>query len=321
MKILEKILNSARVLEINSKNETILSIEKRFYEEMLSYFKDVVDSHSTGKRMIFHMGYIVWFEPSDYNTLKDELLAIIPEVIEGFYDIIKERKNVYPNCIPSSLTWSIQATPTNVLTQNNADTGLIKSLVLKKGDFIISSTFHSIGRIASNVHQQANVTLSFRPQNSNTMKDMDVNKDLLLGIETICGVFTRDFDFKKAELNVARSEVCSTQGYATLKYSLNGADATYVIKGKSLFVSGPNDVREQNNVLVLPDENITTGHLFFRYVETEDYFEVAAYGYTVLNERVLKLSEPGEPIWYRVSTKASFLLGSGFGLKFNQILV
>lgn len=320
----EKLLNHAKVddgsKETKVKNKQVdkRSIEKKFYESMISYFKDIIVERSVGKRMVFHMGYIVWLEPSDYAALRDELIVIVPEVVDGFYDIIKEQSRYYPKCVPASTDWFFQITPTDIVTKDNTGDGIDEIVNLKKGEFIISSTFHSMNRAWSNVQQQANVTLSFRPQNSNVTKDMNVNKDLILGIESLGGAFSQPFDYTKIGQSVSRTEVYGAHGFAKLEFKAEGGNATYTVKDRTFFVSGAADQRKQYNVLVLPDASVAVGHLAFRYKEDDDCFEVAAYGYTVLNERRLKLSTTDEPVWYRVSAKASFLLGDGVGLTYTQ---
>ena len=326
--VLEQVIRKAKVDENTDGKESRggkpVSIEKQFYEEMVSYFKEIVESRSVAKRMVFHMGYIVWLEPTDYARLHEELIVLIPEVLDAFYDIIKEQRGEHPICIPPSTEWFFQITPTDVAPPKENE---MKEFVnLKKGNFIISSTFHTVKRW-SNVQTQDNVVLSFRPVNSDVMKDLNVNRDLFLGIETLggAGTFAKKFDYAKCGLskNEAKmyesEEMYGVQEFATLKYSKGSQNVTYIVKNKTFFVSGSSDERKQYNVLVLPDDSVEKGHLTFRYREEDNRFEVAAYGYTVLNERQLKLSSQDAPEWYKVSPKASFVLGDGFGLEFNLI--
>ena len=323
--LFEKLVKSGRVDKNNPSNDSNgesgkenLSIGQKLYYEMQSYFSDLIDRRSTPKSIVFHMGYIVWIEPSDYLSIRDELVVIVPDIIDGFYDIIRERSNEFVRCIPPSTEWLFQITPSDRAPNASMNGGQDDFKEIKKGNFIISSTFHSISRAWSNVQQQPNVVLSYRPQNSNTIKDLDVNKELLLGIEALQGAIWVKFDYAKAGLSANRDDIYSSQGYAKLKFSTDGKNATYIVKDKSFYVSGSADQRKQYSVLVLPDESVIIGHLSFRYRELDDHFEVAAYGHTVLNDRVLKISTIEEPIWYKVSAEASFLLGDGFGITFTQ---
>lgn len=321
---LEKILSAFKV-ENGDKDKGIevstMSIEKKFYSQIMDYFSKIVDERSVGKSMVIHMGYIVWVEPSDYDVIKEELIVIVPEVIDGFYDIIRQKKEQYPKCMPGSTEWFFQITPTSVVPKDGT-IKVYKNLTnLKKGEFVISSTFHSVNRVWSNVHQSSNVVLSYRPQNSNTLNDMNVNRDLLLGIEALGGAFSQRFDYAKAGIEVKKNDVYTVLGFGSIKFNSGNGIATYSVKDKSFFVSGSADKREQYNVLVLPDERVLVGHLAFRYKEEEDNFEVAAYGQTVMNDRLLKLSTIDEPIWYKVSAKASFLLASSIGLTFIQNII
>ena len=320
----EKLLNKSRVTvddsTANSRQTRATAIGQKLYDDMLAYFRDVITGHSVGKKMIFHMGYIVWFEQSDYTRLKDELVAIVPEVIDGFYDEIKAMKTKYPKCVPPSLSWSVQATPATFMVDHDTDGNMTELTELKPGEFVISSTFFSNGNLWTNVQQQPNVVLSYRPQNSNTMKEFDVNKNIFLGIDSVGGVISEKFDFTKAGLSEeVRAEVkARNSGYATLKYSTSEGHKICPITDKSFYVSGLDDERNQPNVLKLPDKSIAKGHLIFRYNEADDSFEVAAFGHTVLNERLLEPSTPGNPHWNRVSKKASFIIGDNFGLEFIQ---
>lgn len=324
--VFEQVIGKAKVDEKTDEKMTAggkgVSIEKKFYEEMVSYFREIVESRSVGKSMIFHMGYLVWLDQKDYDVLRDELIVLIPEVVDAFYDIIKEYIEEYPNSKPPSTEWFFQITPTSVVPKN--EDGMEEFVNLQRGKFIISSTFHSVKRW-SNVQAQDNVVFSFRPQNSNVMKDLNVNRDLLLGIEALsrdgAGIYAPKFDYGKCGLSKksGMEDDYGMREYATLKYSKGSQNVTYIVKNKSFFVSGSSDERKQYNVLVLPDESVEKGHLTFRYREEDNRFEVAAYGYTVLNERQLKLSTQDAIVWYKVSPKASFVLGDGFGLEFNQI--
>lgn len=318
---LEKILSVFRVGGRENgivAEEPTMSIEKKFYSQMMDYFSKIVDDRSIGKSMVIHMGYIIWVEPSDYDVIKDELIVIVPEVIDGFYDIIRQKREKYPKCMPGSTEWFFQFTPTSVVPKAGTTGGVEELAKIKKGDFIISSTFHSVGRTWSNVQQSSNVVLSFRPQNSNTMKDLNINRELLLGLEALGGAFSQRFDYAKAGIEVNRDDAYNTHGYGMIKFSSGSGNATYQVKDKTFFVSGTADERKQYNVLVLPDERVIVGHLSFRYREGDDCFEVAAYGQTVMNDRVLKISTIDNPVWYKVSAKASFLLASSIGLTFIQ---
>ena len=294
------------------------SIEKRFYEEMVAYFRDLVVKRSVGKRMVFHMGYVVWLEPSDYHVLRDELIVIVPEVIEAFYDVLRECQKDYPKCTPGSTEWTIQISPTDIVLPEGGKNDLDEIIKLEKGQFIISSTFHSLKLSQSNVQQQPNVTLSFRPVNSDLTKDLNVNRELLVGLEARADAFIQKFDYVKAGLTANPDQVYSIHGYGTLKYSDKEGDAIYTIRDKEFFVSGPSDERVQSNVLVLPDSGVVKEHLAFRYDDGKDCFYVSAVGETILNERPVMLSRPGELVWHKVSKHASFLLAGGVGLEFDQ---
>lgn len=293
------------------------SVGQMLYDDMLNYFKSLIEHRSVGKKMIFHMGFIIWIKPSAYKSIKEELVLIVPEIIDSFYEIIQEKLDRYPKCVNPSDDWFFQFTPTNIIPSNETN-DVLKKIVQMNKYYEICSTFHSPNHIGSNVQLLPDTVLSFCPVNSNTFKDVDINKDLLLGIESIQGAIWKKFDPDKCGISLDRSAVYSLKGYATLKYQIGSVGASSKVTDKSFFVSGPADGRKQSNVLVLPDESIIVGHLAFRYNEKEDYFEVAAYGYSVLNDRVLKISTRDEPVWYRVAAKSSFLLGDGIGIEYVQ---
>ncbi len=317
----ESLFEKARVrTKIEDKKEIKIderSIGQQLYNDMLDYFNELIVHRSVGKRMVFHMGFIIWIKPSAYKSIKEELILIVPEIIDGFYDIIQEKLKFYPKCLPPSTDWFFQFTPTDIIPTNEAN-GNLNEIVNMDKDYSISSTFHSPNHIGSNVKLLPNTVLSFRPVNSNTFKDVDINKDLLLGIESIQGAIWKHFEESKCGLTINRDDIYSINGYATLKYNIGGIDAFSIVTDKHFFVSGPADGRKQSNVLILQDESVIVGHLAFRYSEKEDCFEVAAYGHTVLNDRVLKISTRDEPVWYRVAAKSSFLLGDGVGIEYVQ---
>ena len=97
--VLGQVLSKAKVDENadekRPKGGKTVSIERKFYEEMVSYFRAIVESRSVGKSMIFHMGYLVWLDKDDYAVLRDELIMLVPEVVDAYYDIIKEYRDVY----------------------------------------------------------------------------------------------------------------------------------------------------------------------------------------------------------------------------------
>ena len=300
-----------------------VSINKAFYAQITDYFEQKIAADSVGQRMLFDMGYIIWMHPSDYAKIRQQLIAIIPAVVDQFYEIIKKNLPQYPNCIPGSPEWWIQVTPTDVIMGDDRQQ-LSDVVDVKPGEFIISSTYLSMRSLKSNVSQQANVSLSFCPNNSDTMKNVNINRDLLVGIEVSDDVMTIDFDFSKIGINPSSGVGKGPTNpnpfeMGTLSYTTSQGEAVYRIRDHSFIVSGSGDKRNQYNILVLPDDSLITGHLEFRYNQNEGRFEVAAYGTTRLNERLLAISTREDMHWIPVARNSKFLLGNNFGLKFKQI--
>ena len=301
-------------------NEEAKSLGQKFYEDMGSYFESIIKGHSVGGRMIYHMGYIVWVHPDDHAKLRQELLLILPEVIDSFYDIINKYKERYSKIMPPSTEWFIQVTPSKIVTDFNPNGELNDIVNVKKGEFIISSTPFSPSRMISNVQTESNVVLSFRATNSDVNKDVNINMDIMLGVDNIGGAFTKYFDYGKVGIKPGSQETKSPAGLGVLKFNSGGNTAKYIILDKNFTVSGSADQRKnQRDVLILPDSSVVIGHLVFHYNDEINQFEVAAYAHTMLNETEMKISTVGgEKHWKRVSRKSSFLLGDGFGLTFEQ---
>lgn len=294
------------------------SINQAFFSQIIDYFEQKIESDSVGKRMLFDMGYIIWMHPSDYALIHQQLIAIIPEVVDAFYEIIGKKMNAYPKCIPGSPEWWFQVTPTDVIVNPDDRQQLREVIDIQPGQFVISSTYLSMRSLKSNVSQQANVSLSFCPNNSDTLQNVNINRELLVGIDVSDDVMTLDFNYSKLGINAATEEVQQMHGLGTLTYTTPQGEAVYTIRDHSFVVSGAGDQRRQYNILVLPDDSLITGHLEFRYNQHDDRFEVAAYGPTRLNTRSLHLSSRDDMHWTPVSRNSSFLLGDNFGLKFKQ---
>ena len=294
-----------------------LSVNQAFYTQITDYFEQKITADSVGQRMLFDMGYIIWMHPWDHEKIRQQLIAIIPEVVDQFYEIIKKHLPQYPKCIPGSSEWWFQVTPTDVILGDDREQ-LSDVMDVKPVEFIISSTFLSMRSLKSNVSQQANVSLSFCPNNSDTLKNVNINRDLLVGIEVKDDVMTIDFDFNKIGVTPEPETVKQLHGLGTLSYTTPQGEAVYNLRDRSFIVSGAGDKRNQYNILVLPDESLITGHLEFRYNQEKNLFEVAAYGTTRLNERLLAISTRDDMHWIPVARNSKFLLGNNFGLRFKQ---
>ena len=295
------------------------SINQRFYDDVINHFEGRIESASVGKRMLFDMGYIIWMHPDDYKKIRQQLIAIIPEIIDEFYEIINKRLDRYPKCLPSSKDWFFQVTPTDVI--KDGDTGLEELKEVEQGKFIISSFYFSMSRLKSNAKQQSDVTLSFCPQNSDTMKDVNINSNLLVGIEVEGDSYSIDFDPKRVKCPIDMTATLIEHGYGELSYSRQGVIHRYTMVSKRVYVSGAEDNRADKIILSVPCAGVKTNHLEFRYDEVKNCFEVAAWGKTRMNEALLELSEQGNPKWYAVPKKSNFILGDGmevFSLMFEQ---
>lgn len=88
---------------------------QRVLDEMIELFSQQLRYRSVRKTMIFPMTFILYVHPSDYENLKESFPIFFPEVVDGFYEVVRksiplsgrmQRSGMHTSFLASPKMWS-----------------------------------------------------------------------------------------------------------------------------------------------------------------------------------------------------------------------
>ena len=305
----------------SSGSKTITNRE--LMKKLSEVFVDYIERESLGQRMIFPMSFNVLMHRHDYNSRKETLHLVLPEVISNFYSIIRQKSREYPNCIPPADYWFFQFSPTLVdsLPLENGEV-----LQIKPGNPAIAASLLNNsggGGEDSNVSVENNVSVSVSCLNSNVYSNANLNIKTLVGVDMISeGVFRFKFDMKPLE-EVKSATPVSTEiksSYATLKYQKDGKVYCYTMRDSQVSISGISEAAEVRSVFKVESDKVAEEHVVVRYLASENKFQIAANGPAKLNGNSMKVSASGELEWRDLANKSRIFINDAITVHFEKLV-
>lgn len=314
--IVDKILQFWKIGSEETKAKSFLT-SSGLMKELKELFIDGLNNESLGERMLYPMSFHVLMHTNDYNKKKQAFPFILPEIIKAFYKIIDEYKKVYPNYEPVSKKWVFQFTP--CYQSNSFDTGdgdiiRIEEGTVKPTAILYNQDIDRTGKVS--VDQ--NIMVSVKSDNSNVIKTTNINLRALVGINILDeGLYTCKFDMNlpssteviKESIDATDNKLNSTstkKELATLSYTYNGQNYTYIMKDSPIYISGKHDTRTALPIFRMEYSDLENGHVSIKHENGE--FFLCAFGKTRLNGRNIELSEGDNIKWVSLADNSSILM-------------
>lgn len=299
--------------------------------DILNDFKELflynIERDSLGDRMLYPMYFNILMHEEDYKDRKSYFPYIVPEIIKALYAIIKEEQSRYKNITPVCKYWVFQFSPCRNGGQFDAEDG--ETNMIDRGALIPTALLYNPDLdIVNNVSVKGNIKVSVKCNNSNVIKNANINLDALLGIDMLEeGYFRYKFNDKlvfESEQKVSNAmdnskEITANKSeLAILTYQKAGYNIEYTMKDSPIYISGKNDERKISTVFKLENEELENGHVQIKYENNKFY--LCAFGHTRLNEKLVPMSKTGDLQWVDLANNSSILMNSFVSVKFKKLV-
>lgn len=290
---------------------------KVLYKELIQHFETDMEELSVGRRILYPMSFNILLHPDDYDRVEESLKYILPEVISGFYASIKKKcKNIADADATNPATyWFFQFASSSIKTADNQDSIIVPGEIVT----VAHLTTFDIKK-AQHGTRSANIKLSVKCQNSN-VNENNINQEALLGMDILTNnAYAYNFDNKMSEqLNDIEStrRGGENDSLATLTYSDGAVNVHLDMIDNLVIVSGPEEKRNLENILIVNNNAVSIGHIQIRYIKESNKFQLCAYSKTRLNMREVPLSVGGAPIWKDMSYNSDIFLNNSVNIKFR----
>lgn len=289
--------------------------------ELVDHFNERMKELSVGKRLLYPMSFNILMHPDDYNSTKESLPFVLPEVVAAFYACIKKKRDSYidgVNYAPPATYWFFQFSACQIGTKNGQEDFIKRGEIITTGSL---TTFDILKARNGGMQQEANVNLSVKCQNSNTNNN-NINMKALLGMEILGeGSYSFNFDKNLSEdrANIVAASNSKTKGWATLRWANgDGRDNIYEMFYDYIDISGKADTRPSNNIVKINSDAVSVSHVQIKFEQMTQSFMLAAYAKTRLNSKEVPLSVGGNPIWVPISKfKSKIFLNDAVCIEFN----
>lgn len=319
MKILKKLLDTFK----GSKDDDGLNSDqltnKRLLEELTSHFKTMLNAESVGQRMLYPMSFNILMDPSDYNSRRQSLPFVLPQVVSAFYGIIDDMRQEYPDYTPPAKYWYFQFSACQLGT---IQTGNSTPLIVRKGHITTVATLLTFDiKEANNVSVNNNTRVSIKLDDSNVMNDVNVNWNAIKNLDVLSdGTFTYNFDntlSRDTQSITDNSNMAEVNGIAELSYSRGGRIYHFIMKDNLIHISGKNEMRTGRSFFILESSEIKDSHVQIKYLPSERKFQIAAYGLTRLNSRRITESSGGDVYWHDLANNSNIFINDEISVKFE----
>ena len=287
---------------------------KILLKELVDHFDEQMEELSVGKRLLYPMSFNILMHPDDYNTTKESLPFVLPEVVSAFYALIKEKRNKYPNWAPPATYWFFQFSACQIGGLDGQED------FIKRGQIITTGSLTTFDINQAHLHTESNVHLSVKCQNSN-VNENNINMEALLGMEILSeGSYTFNFDKNLSEdaSSISAGTNKPRKGWATLRWvAANGNYNVYDMLDNYIDISGKAETRTTRNIVKIQSDAVMVQHVQIKYDQAAQTFSLAAYAKTRLNAREVPLSTGGVPQWMPLSQNSKIFLNDTISIEFN----
>lgn len=291
-------------------------------DEMIELFSQQLRYHSVRKTMIFPMTFILYVHPSDYENLKESFPIFFPEVVDGFYEVIRKSRENHPVIGRHATEWNAYILP--CLTENVVLNE--REVKVQRGELlIICSLFDVIGKKSDGSGPVKG--LSLRINGSVYMNDINIDQGYFAGVEIMSeGHFRIPWENPEKSsssgsmpANDSLVSIVSNQVLAVLTCTLtDGTQISYEMRDKVCRISGTNNKQSDASVFKIPSDIMGSPHVEIRYSNSTDQFEITAYLPTKVDDILLPLSKPEDMHWSPLKDGTRIGLTKKIFITFNR---
>lgn len=294
---------------------------KVLLDELVDHFKDQIDRLSVGERMLYPMSFNILLHHDDYASVKESFPFVLPEVVKEFYQVIKSKKKAYPNYTPVAKEWVFQFSSCQL---NDVSLAGGNNVVVNKGHITTLASLMAVDLRQKNTSVSTNTRISIKLQDSNVMRDVNVNWDAISKIDIIGENYFRckfDPDLNGKSVAMESGEDSTTapgsKTLAVLSYSKDGRTYTFQMIDNQIDISGPQGAAGVSSVFRVEQSGLLAPHVQIKYVPESRKFQFAVYGTTRVNGREYELSQPGLVKWYTLANNSKIFINNEVSVKFE----
>lgn len=305
------------------KSGTSKVTNKILLKELVDHFNDQIEELSVGRRLLYPMSFNILMHPDDYNTTKESLPFVLPEVVSAFYGSIKEKSKAYHNGVnyaPPATYWFFQFSACQIKTKDGVEDFIKRGEIVTTGSL---TTFDIRKAQQGGIRSEANVHLSVKCQNS-VPNENNINMDALLGMDILSeGSYSFNFDKTLNEDTTLISAASDKQrkGWATLRWAAEDGSGSYKVYDMFdayIEISGKTETRTTSNVVKINSDAVIRQHVLIKYDQATQTFLLAAFAKTKLNTREVPLSSVGSPQWVTLAKFNSHIfMNDSIQIEFN----
>lgn len=288
--------------------------------ELVGHFKDQIDKLSVGERMLYPMSFNVLLHQDDYALVKDSFPFVLPEVVKEYYRVIRSMKKTYPDYTPVAKDWVFQFSSCQV---NDISLAGGNNVVVTKGHVTTLASLMAVDLRQRNTSVSANTRISIKIQDSNVMRDVNVNWDAISKIDILGENYFRcKFDPTLNARSVVMEAGDSTsapvvKALAVLSYAKDGKNYTFSMIDNQIDISGSKGREDSSSVFCIPSDGILAPHVQIKYLSESRKFQIAAYGKTRLSGRELEISQTGMTKWFPLANNSKIFINDEISVKFE----
>ena len=303
----------------NSVNKEEGLSNKVLLAELVEHFKDQIDRLSVGERMIYPMSFNVLLHHEDYAQVKESFPFVLPEVVKGFYKVIKSMKKSYPDYTPVANDWVFQFSSCQV---NDVSLANGSNVVVNKGHITTIASLMAVDLRQKNTSVSNNTRISIKVQDSNVMRDVNVNWDAVSKIDIIgenyfrCK-FDKTLNTRSVVMEARDAAYTESVVLAQLTYSKDGKNYHFSMIDDLIDISGPQGSGALSSVFRIEQSGLLSPHVQIKYVSESKKFQFAVYGPARVNGREYDLSQSGLVKWFNLANNSSIFINDEVSVKFE----
>lgn len=293
---------------------------KVILEELVAHFREQTEALSVGDKLLYPMSFNILLHSDDYNMVYQSFPFVIPQVVRGFYKVIREMRTKYPDCTPTANEWVFQFSSCQ-LPEVEVNDG--KTLVVTKGHITTIASLLAMDLRQNNVEVSNNARVSIKLQDSNVMNNVNINWDAVRNIDIIGDNYFRvkfDKSFnssEKVEMSSNISSYIKSRKYAALRYSKDGRSYTFQMTDKMIDICGPEANACSSSVFRIDMDGILSPHVQIKYLEDSNKFQIQVFGKTRLNGKELENSQQGLAKWYPLANNSKIFINDSVSVTFE----
>lgn len=326
----EKLIGNDEAGNDQSRKQSPNLTRQELIDKIYEQFRIELDNESTSVSMLFPTSFYIYLNETDYALREKSFPFTVNDLIEIFYQTIRDKMKRYPGYIPHSRYWMFQFVSFTPGTEIMGPNGDMENLEPKQ-ILVLSSLVPE--EIDSNNNDGSRIVTTFHAKDSMTAVGTAINFDSLKGINMLAkDRFKVTFNMPgyHPATNLSKQQMAQASGHthldagtlAVLKVedggtfiNERGASTTFLMTEDTLLISGRNAATQRGNLSVarLDSEEVLNPHLKIRR-ESDGRFRISAFGDVRLNEMPLA-KDPQK--WTLLPNRSAILINGEIQILFK----